>query len=233
MKTLTTQILPIVMWRFNNINLSVKDLTILMMAILLAGFSHTPHAQTLDFDESSINLPNYVTQSVIGMDALRNIHGRFSINMTAGDANVQANLAVISLGDNADSANAYANGALSINAGQVNLPDIATAYIGSRAFANSAGLISVNQSSGVGNAQANGAAFAMGFEEVVANSVLATSVSNVGPDGAVNSTGHHAVSIDDTAFTGVHGLVQVNQTAGSGNSTANNFALQVQLRAKP
>jgi len=94
-------------------------------------------------------------------------------------------------------------------------------------------LISVNQSSGVGNAQANGAAFAMGFEEVVAESVLSATTSNAVPIDAENSKRHQTVSIDDTAFHGAHGLVQVNQSAGSGNSTANNFALQVQLGAKP
>jgi hypothetical protein len=63
--------------------------------------------------------------------------------------------------------------------------------------------------------------------------VLSATTSNVVPTGAGVGKSHQAVSINDTAFEGAHGLVQVNQSAGSGNSTANNFALQVQLGAKP
>lgn len=176
------------------------------------------------------DLPSYVTQSVIDSNVLSHVRGRFAVNMTAGDSNVQTNAAAVALGGLAIG---LVGGVQATSARQANLPDIATAAIGSHAFANSSGLISVNQSSGVGNAQANGAAFAMGFEEVVAESVLSATTSNAVPTGAGTGKGHQAVSIDDTAFNGVHGLVQVNQSAGSGNSTANNFALQVQLGAKP
>lgn len=176
------------------------------------------------------DLPSYVTQSVIDSNVLSHVRGRFAVNMTAGDSNVQTNAAAVALGGLAIG---LVGGVQATSARQANLPDIATAAIGSHAFANSSGLISVNQSSGVGNAQANGAAFAMGFEEVVAESILSATTSNAVPTGAGTGKGHQAVSIDDTAFNGVHGLVQVNQSAGSGNSTANNFALQVQLGAKP
>lgn len=179
------------------------------------------------------DLPSYVTQSVIDSNVLSHVRGRFAVNMTAGDSNVQTNAAAVALGVQGGLAIGLVGGVQATSARQANLPDIATAAIGSHAFANSSGLISVNQSSGVGNAQANGAAFAMGFEEVVAESILSATTSNAVPTGAGAGKGHQAVSIDDTAFNGVHGLVQVNQSAGSGNSTANNFALQVQLGAKP
>jgi hypothetical protein len=179
------------------------------------------------------DIPGYVTQSIIDSNVLSHVRGRFAVNMTAGDANTQANAAAIALGTQDGPAIGLINGMQVTNSQQANLPDIAIATIGSQAFAYSSGLISVNQSSGVGNAQANGAAFAMGFEEVVAESVLSATTSNAVPIDAENSKRHQTVSIDDTAFHGAHGLVQVNQSAGSGNSTANNFALQVQLGAKP
>jgi len=177
-------------------------------------------------------IPGYVTQSVIDSNVLSNVRGRFAVNMVAGDSNTQANAAAVALGVGGPTIGLVA-GMQATDPRQASLPGVSTAFIGDHVFANSSGLISVNQTSGVGNAQANGAAFAMGFEEVVAESVLSATTSNAGLSGAGPSKSYQAVSIRDTAFNGAHGLVQVNQSAGSGNSTANNFALQVQLGAKP
>jgi hypothetical protein len=179
------------------------------------------------------DMPGYVTQSIIEGNVLSNVRGRFAVNMAAGDSNVQANAAALALGAEGGSTIGLVGGIQVTDPRQATLPDLAVAIIGGNVFANSSGLISVNQTSGVGNAQANGAAFAMGFEEVVAESVLSATTSNAVPTGTGTSKSHQAVSINDAAFDGAHGLVQVNQSAGSGNSTANNFALQVQLGAKP
>jgi len=200
-----------------------------VLVIPLSGL----HSQFAMAQDNLPDIPGYVTQSIIDSNVLSHVRGRFAVNMTAGDANTQANAAAIALGTQDGPAIGLINGMQVTNSQQANLPDLAIATIGSQAFAYSSGLISVNQSSGVGNAQANGAAFAMGFEEVVAESVLSATTSNAVPIDAENSKRHQTVSIDDTAFHGAHGLVQVNQSAGSGNSTANNFALQVQLGAKP
>jgi len=191
------------------------------------------HSGLVLAQDSLPDTPGYVTQSVIDGNALSHVRGRFAVNMTAGDSNVQANAAAVALDTQGGTAIGLVSGVQVTDPRQAGLPDIATASIGGNAFAHSAGLISVNQSSGVGNAQANGAAFAMGFEEVIAESVLSATTSNAVPAGAGTGKSHQAVSIADTAFDGAHGLVQVNQSAGSGNSTANNFALQVQLGAKP
>jgi hypothetical protein len=179
------------------------------------------------------DLPGYVTRSVIDSNVLSNVRGRFAVNMSAGDSNVQANAAAVALGTQGGPTIGLVGGIQVTDPRQATLPDLAIASIGEHVFANSSGLISVNQTSGVGNAQANGAAFAMGFEEVVAESTLSATTSNAVPAGAGAGKSHQAVSINDTAFNGAHGLIQVNQSAGSGNSTANNFALQVQLGAKP
>lgn len=179
------------------------------------------------------DLPGYLTQSVINSNVLSHVRGRFAVNMAAGDSNAQANAASVALGAQGGPTIGLVGGIQVIDPRQGNLPDIATASIGNNVFANSSGLISVNQTSGVGNTQANGAAFAMGFEEVLAESTLSATTSNATPAGTGTGKSHQAVSISDSAFDGAHGLVQVNQSAGSGNSTANNFALQVQLGAKP
>jgi hypothetical protein len=179
------------------------------------------------------DMPGYVTQSVIDSNVLSNVRGRFAVNVAAGDSNVQANAAAVALGAQGGPVIGLVGGIQVTDPRQATLPDLAIAFIGEHVFANSSGLISVNQTSGVGNAQANGAAFAMGFDEVVAESVLSATTSNAVPTGTGTGKSHQTVSINDTAFEGAHGLVQVNQSAGSGNSTANNFALQVQLGAKP
>ncbi|MDO9282549.1 MAG: hypothetical protein Q7T88_09230 [Methylotenera sp.] len=209
----------------------MKGSTILVSTLLVVPA--VLHSGLVMAQDPLPDLPGYVTQSVIDSNVLSHVRGRFAVNMTAGDSNVQANAAAVALGAEGGSAIGLVGGIQVTDPRQGNLPDLATASIGSNVFANSSGLISVNQSSGVGNAQANGAAFAMGFEEVVAESVLSAATSNAVPTGAGAGKSHQAVSINDTAFDGAHGLVQVNQSAGSGNSTANNFALQVQLGAKP
>src|SRR5690606_5569235 len=145
----------------------------------------------------------------------------------------QANAAAVALGTSGSPAVGLVSGTQAIDLRQAGLPDVSVAFIGNHAFAHSSGMISVNQTSGVGNAQANGAALALGFEEVVAESVLSATTSGAVQIGAGEGNGHQTVSIHDTAFDGARGRVQVNQSAGSGNSTANNFALQVQLGAKP
>jgi hypothetical protein len=128
-------------------------------------------------------LPGYVTQSIIDGHALSHVRGRFAVNMAAGDSNIQANAAAVALGANGP-AIGLVGGIQATDPGQATLPDVAVAVIGAQVFANSSGLISVNQTSGVGNAQANGAAFALGFEEVVAGSGLSATTSNAGPAGA-------------------------------------------------
>ncbi len=204
-------------------------------AVLISALIAVPaalHAGLVAAQDGLPDLPGYVTQSVIDSNILSNVRGRFAVNMAAGDSNVQANAAAVALGAQGGPAIGLVGGIQVTDPRQGTLPDVAVASIGDHVFANSSGLISVNQTSGVGNAQANGAAFALGFEEVVAESTLSATTSNAVPIGAGTGKSHQ-VSIADTAFNGARGLVQVNQSAGSGNSTANNFALQVQLGAKP
>lgn len=209
----------------------MKGLTLLVSTLLV--MPTVLHSGLAAAQDPVADLPNYVTRSVIDGDVLSHVRGRFAVNMAAGDSNAQANAAAIALDAVGGSAIGLVGGIQVTGPRQGNLPDLAVAIIGGNVFANSSGLISVNQTSGVGNSQANGAAFAMGFEEVVAESVLSATTSNAVQIGAGASQSHQAASINDTAFDGAHGLVQVNQSAGSGNSTANNFALQVQLGAKP
>ncbi len=92
-------------------------------------------------------------------------------------------------------------------------------------------MLSINQSSGNANAQANVIAIGIGSQaNAVAESVLATSA----PRQAAPKTARvREASVSEGAFHGARGVVQINQTAGSNNRTSNQFALQVQTGSKP
>lgn len=103
--------------------------------------------------------------------------------------------------------------------------------IGGSAFSNSTGVITVNQASGIGNAQANQVGFASGGIAEISGAVL--SGVTISPAGAAETAqsgdkpGRKIAEIADTAFQGTRGIVQVNQIAGSGNVTVNAFSLGV------
>lgn len=179
-------------------------------------------------------LPAYVTRSVIDGNALSNVRGRFAVNMAAGDSNAQTNAGAMAIGLDGGTAAALVGVHQTTGWSRATAPDLSIAVIGGHAFANSSGAVSVNQTSGAGNTQANGMAVAVGFDvEAASESVLAATASGVGLAGPARGANMKAVSISDSAFRGSRGLVQINQSAGSGNSTANNFAFQLQLGTKP
>jgi hypothetical protein len=183
--------------------------------------------------DPGLQIPGVMNQSVIGANVLSGIRGRAAVNMAAGEENIQSNAAALAAGA---AGSAMIGIVQNANANGQNGASISTASIGPGAFSNASGLLSINQTSGVANAQANTAALGVGAGvEVVADSTLATTISNAGPAvaGTGNKTRLQGVSISDTAFQGARGLVQVNQSAGSGNATANNFALHVEMGAKP
>lgn len=173
--------------------------------------------------------------SVIGGNALGGgASGVFAINQAAGDDNQQANAGAFAI--NPDGL-AVAHTGISQSMTNIRgvMPDKAEVRIDGNAFANASGLIAVNQASGFANRQANSAAIAIGIRgEVIADSVLAETL----PDAAglvkagQSQTSTRNVSVSETAFQGAHGVVQLNQTAGSGNNSANNFALRISAEPK-
>ncbi|HQR59960.1 MAG TPA: hypothetical protein PLH03_01185 [Methylophilaceae bacterium] len=209
----------------------MKRVNRVMVVVLgLAGAVSLP-AQS---DDLSYGLPGYINRSVIDANALSDVRGRFAVNMAAGDSNAQVNAGALAINPDGGLAAAQVMSHQAVGSIRATAPNLSFAIIGDHAFANSVGAISVNQTSGVGNTQANGMAFAVGFEvESVSESKLAATASGIGLEGSGSSTGVKTASISDTAFEGSRGLIQINQSAGSGNSTANNFAFQLQLGAKP
>ncbi len=205
-----------------------RPLTLTLLAAVIA-----PCAGLAQAADPAPQIPAYVAQSVIGPYALSGVRGRAAVNAAAGDSNAQSSAAALVVGSGLSSATVSAMQNTVGAAG--NQPGAASATIGDHAFANTSGLVSINQTSGVANAQANSATLGVGSGvEIVTDSVLAATASNAGPaGGGTTTTSRQAVSIADTAFDGAHGLVQVNQSAGSGNATANTFALRVQPGVTP
>lgn len=177
-------------------------------------------------------LPTYTDLSVIGGNVLEYGRGAIAVNQAAGDDNQQANVAAIAINPHG-LAVAHTGVTQSMTNIRGTLPDQAEARIDGNAFAHALGAIAVNQASGFANRQANSLAIAMGIRgEVIADSVLAETLPDaaglvVGP-----SKGVLSVSVSETAFKYARGVIQLNQTAGSGNNSANNFALRVSAEPK-
>jgi hypothetical protein len=169
-----------------------------------------------------------VSTNLISGATLSGSTGRIAVNTAAGNGSTQANIAAISVGPTSASA--------ALDSGQqVSMPSSipltsARSEIGADAFRGASGLLSVNQSSGNANTQANLAAIAIGqLSEVSIDQLGHVSAAPAAPQAAGNAggtPGRKAV-IADAAFASARGIVQVNQLAGSGNSTANVFALSI------
>ncbi len=188
----------------------------LMVCALLGLASVAAHAQTP---------PALVdAQSVIGNGAANGATGVVAINESAGLDNAQANQGV------------FTNGQVPLNLiGSSQSADTnaktaaAKSTIGSNAFSNTSGLIEVNQSAGVGNLQRNSALIGSApvEAEIVADGVLAVTTAKGGGLGkSGNNHDAREVSIGTDALKNVSGIVQINQTAGSGNVSSNSFVLR-------
>ncbi|MEY2342335.1 hypothetical protein AB4090_09535 [Acidithiobacillus sp. IBUN Pt1247-S3] len=175
-------------------------------------------------------LPN-TAQSIISDNAMGNVRGALQSNMAAGNNNLQANVANIIMSPNGQGVattsgvEQQASGTPSANFVQQQ------AKILGNAFHGATGLMSINQAAGAGNAEANHIEIVMGAAQPVSNQTLAQSLSSVHRDTSSSSStqggNSSQVAVAATAFHNAGGIAQVNQTSGSGNASANSFALGV------
>ncbi|WP_126456094.1 hypothetical protein [Sulfuriflexus mobilis] len=202
-----------------------------LLAVLSSITSSLPiSAQANDFE---VVLPSYITESIVEGDALAGVNGAVGINLVAGDANLQANAAAIAI-----SATGIARSRIASHQatalGQGTVPDISITSIRGNAFSNSTGILSINQISGVSNTQANGIAYGVGVEAItdveLSQSITGYAIAPVVK--GLDKPGIRIADIESTAFENSRGIVQINQTAGSGNATRNNFALRISTGAK-
>lgn len=164
--------------------------------------------------------------------AFADAQGAIAINQAAGDGNQQANLRSVAIGDVAI---ASAVGRQSHADNQYDTPQHATASIGGNALAGASGLASINQASGSGNAELNlvavtSASQGMGetTDEQLSSVASAPAGGQAPLPSSVAGTGTRSVAVESTALQGFGGLLQLNQVAGSGNATNNQFGLSVQ-----
>lgn len=163
--------------------------------------------------------------STITDGTFANSQGRIGLNAAAGNYNAEANLLTISTGSPASVSSASAQ--QNIDIGRIG-PSQDTAHIGAGAFAGASGSIAVNNVAGSGNAVANVAAIAFGINGVeLADSQLEQNAPDVDSRLLRNTQNAGVATIDDTAFQGARGIVQVTQAAGPGNALANTFSLTV------
>lgn len=164
--------------------------------------------------------------SVIGSGVAQGATGVVAVNEAAGLNNGQSNQAVIVQG------NAVGLGVAGAQQGAVTKAahGAASSTIESAAFSAASGLVQVNQASGSGNLQHNIAAFVSGGVsgvEIVPDTALSGAISKGGLAGNhMISDRYRMASIAPDAFMNTSGIVQVNQSAGVGNVTANVFVLR-------
>jgi len=154
--------------------------------------------------------------------------GLVAINLAAGDSNAQLNASAlaISVGQGIQEMQLRQN----INFSAIDQAQDSISTINENAFANVQGALSVNQVSGVGNAQINAISIGIGLDgAAVTDTQLAATTSGQSISALADPQYRREARIEGQAFKGSSGLVQVNQLAGTGNATANNFQLKVEL----
>lgn len=177
-----------------------------------------------------VHVPVAVNHSTVERNALQDTRGLISVNMAAGDMNLQFNGQAITLShDIRGRGIADLRSVQNVQAERGIAGDVSVVSVRENAFANAAGLIAMNQASGIANAQANGISISIGVNAQAADVDLSQTVSLTGAPVATNGArGERAIRVDDTAFRNARGVVQVNQSAGMGNATANSFSLRLQ-----
>lgn len=174
-----------------------------------------------------------VNQARIGGVAGHNASGRIAINQAAGAGNVQANLAAIALTPDG-------LGVVGLQSRQAVLAGgrnrDASALIDADALHGSDGLLSINQAAGAGNAQANVIGIGQGSAGLAGllltqgaagldDAVLATIAGDAPVDATAPATPLREAVIAGDALRDSRGVVQINQTAGVGNRSANAIVL--------
>ena len=150
--------------------------------------------------------------------------GAITVNQAAGLNNAQANQLTISNGELAGNDNASVQSA----SARARVPS-ARASIEGNAFSDTSGAVMLNQSAGAGNLQRNSVQLgtaAVGVETVSDGVLSATAPKSGGPGQVSGVHNVREANISSDAFKNVSGIVQINQTAGAGNATANSFVLR-------
>lgn len=166
------------------------------------------------YDQANISASGHHSQGVL------------SINQAAGDLHQQSNVRVIQQ-NTASAAIAPVTQVQQVNQNTLgHAPRQASAQI-SASFTRSHGVLGVNQSAGAANQQSN--LFVLQCAE---NALNDHELAGISTASQVNQTtapndGNYSVAIDEQSFAQSRGVVQLNQSAGIGNRSANAIRLRV------
>lgn len=182
-------------------------------------------------DDDYAAMLGYLTSSRLDGHALQGAEGSVAVNLAAGDLNSQANLRAFASGPDAQ---AQIDARQRLRGNQANAPLEASAAIAGHVLAGAHGLVSINQASGSANTQLNAVAAALasqGIRETTDGSlsaaVSASAEVQPGVEAGVPGEGTRSASVAAGAMEGFRGVLQLNQTAGSGNATGNILSLSV------
>lgn len=207
-----------------------RQWTLVMIVAYFSGLVLMMQSPLLFAQGPLVSMSATSNHSTVERNALQETRGVISVNLAAGDFNLQFNGQAIALSHEARGRGiADLRSIQNIQADRRAVSDVSVISVRENAFANAAGLIAINQASGVANAQANGISISIGVDAQAADVDLAQTVSMTGlPATAAGVRGIRAIRIDPSAFRNARGVVQVNQSAGTGNATANSFSLRFQ-----
>lgn len=159
-------------------------------------------------------------------------HGRIAVNIAAGKQNQQIGSAVVAIGELPIAIHDVLQ---QIDAADPN--DRRTQIlVGPGAFSNNSGMASINIAAGIQNQSANLATLTVSNSGVVSDQMLAQTSAPLQPVQSLaqgTESPDDTISINETAFGGNSGLVQVNLVGGERNSSANTFALNVSAGGEP
>ncbi|AJE99512.1 hypothetical protein [Pandoraea apista] len=194
----------------------------LAVAALLAAFAGVSSAEDVWITNGELTGTHATIESGVAVG----VTGALGVNQAAGVNNAQANSAVIANGGGLTAGTSSTNQQALVTS----TTGAASAAIQGNAFSGTSGLTQVNQASGAGNLQRNATVIVTGDASGVASvsdTALSAAISKGGPAGRDNLNDQfRTASISGDAFRGASGVVQVNQSAGIGNVTANVFVLR-------
>ncbi len=195
--------------------------TLIALALLLAGTAAAtepaPPVHSLD-------------RSDIDGRAGAAFHGVAGINLAAGTGNVQANVRAVALTPGTAAASAHQ----AIDATGADMQRDARAVLAGSAFESAQGILGLNQAAGSANAQLNVLAIGpdamAAFGQQIDNLALAAIRVEAEVDSATPvpaAAPLREARIDGAALRAPSGILQLNQTAGAGNASANAIVLQL------
>jgi hypothetical protein len=191
-------------------------------ALVLGAF--LPAGASADGTPTSSDTNPPVNQSVVSDRALSNVQGALGLNETAGNGNAQGNVLLLDASHDGSIHISQQTAAHAVAAGRVSIEG--------GAFSRAAGIIRVNQIAGDGNAQVNVVAIGPGIAVDVLSDAALSTASATSSYPAGTSTARQQISVSASAFAGARGIVQLDQTAGSGNSATNDLTLRIGLGGK-